>query len=109
MSNTPEQLKEIYERRFKNTQAYRFKVWQVLIERFFSKWIKKYSAVLDLGCGYGEFINNIDAAKKYAMDLNPATRGRISGDVQFIEQDCSQKWLLPDNEKLDLIFTSNFF
>jgi SAM-dependent methyltransferase len=109
MSNTPSQLTEIYERRFKNTHAYRFKVWQVLIKSFFSKWIKKNSTVLDLGCGYGEFINNIDASKKYAMDLNPATRTRIARDVTFIEQDCSSNWLLPDNEKLDLVFTSNFF
>jgi SAM-dependent methyltransferase len=109
MSNTPEQLTEIYERRFKNTQAYRFKVWRVLINNFFSKWIKKDNAVLDLGCGYGEFINNINVSKKYAMDLNPATRSRIAQDVTFIEQDCSSKWLLEDDERLDLVFTSNFF
>jgi SAM-dependent methyltransferase len=109
MSNTPSQLTEIYERRFKNTHAYRFKVWQVLISSFFSKWINKNGSVLDLGCGFGEFINNIQSAKKYAMDLNPATRERIGSDVQFIEQDCSSKWPLSESEKLDLVFTSNFF
>jgi len=109
MSNTPKQLTEIYERRFKNTHAYRLKVWQVLIKNFFSRWINKNGSVLDLGCGYGEFINNIQAQKKWGMDLNPATREKLNKDVQFIEQDCSSKWPLKESEKLDIIFTSNFF
>ena len=109
MSNTPEQLTEIYERRFKNTYAYRFEVWQVLISNFFSKWITKDGNVLDLGCGYGEFINNIQAKKKWGMDLNPATREKLGKDVQFIEQDCSMDWGELKNEQLDIIFTRNFF
>jgi len=109
MSNTPEQLTEIYERRFKSTHAYRFRVWQVLIKNYFSRWINKSGSVLDLGCGYGEFINNIQAEKKWGMDLNPGTRERLNKDIQFIMQDCSSKWPLSDSEKLDLVFTSNFF
>lgn len=109
MSNTPEQLTEIYERRFKNTHAYRFKVWQILISDFLLKWINKEGSVLELGCGYGEFINNIQAHKKWGMDLNPATKERLNKDVQFIEQDCSSDWGILENEQVDLIFTSNFF
>ena len=109
MSNTPEQLTEIYERRFRNTHAYLFSVWQILISDFFLKWINKEGGVLDLGCGYGEFINNIHARKKWGMDLNPATKERLNEDVQFIEQDCSSKWDFLENEQVDLIFTSNFF
>jgi SAM-dependent methyltransferase len=109
MSNTPEQLTEIYDRRFKNTHAYRLKVWQVMISNFFFKWINKDSSVLDLGCGYGEFINNIQARRKWGMDLNPATGERLNEDVEFIEQDCSSKWDALANEQVDLIFTSNFF
>lgn len=109
MSNTPEQLTEIYDRRFKYTHAYRFKVWQVLIDNFFCKWVNKKNSVLDLGCGYGEFINNINAHKKFGMDLNPATRKKLGVAVEFIEQDCSEEWGLPEREMLDLVFTSNFF
>jgi SAM-dependent methyltransferase len=64
--------------------------------------------LLDLGCGYGEFINQIQCAKKFAMDLNPEAPSRVAADVQCLLQDCSTTWALPDNS-LDVIFTSNFF
>jgi len=61
-----------------------------------------------LGAGYGEFINNIQCAEKYALDLNPDTAHRANTDVKAIQQDCSKPWPLPDNS-LDVVFTSNFF
>jgi len=64
--------------------------------------------VLDLGCGYGEFINNIAAARKWAMDLNPEARAHLKDEVEFVQQDCSQPSLVPDGS-LDVVFTSNFF
>jgi SAM-dependent methyltransferase len=106
MSNTPQQLTEIYERRFKDTQEYRGKVWKLLTSHFFNQWIKPNHHVLDLGCGYGEFINNITAEKKWGMDLNPASKGKLNPNVTFLEQDCSKQWNL---QGLDLVFTSNFF
>ena len=107
MSEQPNELTQIYERRFKEVEQYRNRIWQVLIGSFFSKWIRPDHAVLDLGCGFGEFINNVNAAKRYGMDLNPATAGKLSKDVSFLEQDCSELWNLPD-ASLDIVFTSNF-
>ena len=63
--------------------------------------------VLDLGAGWGEFIRHINAAHKFAMDLNPETGGRVSDDVTFLHQDCSRKWEM-ESDSLDVIFTSNF-
>ncbi len=94
--------------RFEATSAYRFAVWKVLTRDFFSRWIPKNSVVLDLGCGWGEFINQIDAAQKYGMDLNPASKEKLTPDVHLLPQDCSARWELPD-EHLDVVFTSNFF
>jgi SAM-dependent methyltransferase len=104
----PSELKAIYAERFSGTEAYRTKIWQILTSRFFSRWVKPSDTVLDLGSGYGEFINNVQAAKKYAMDLNPEARLRITPAIEFLEQDCSRPWALPDNA-LDVVFTSNFF
>lgn len=107
-ANPQEELVRIYANRFAETSAYRGRVWQVLVPQFFQQFISESGAVLDLGCGYGEFINNIRAGHKFAMDLNPDAKARLNPDVTFLQQDCSQKWLL-DADKLDLVFTSNFF
>lgn len=101
-------LNKIYQIRFSGLEEYRNAVWRTLVTNFFSKWIKRDSSVLDLGCGYGEFINNVCECQKHAMDLNPDTRGSLSEEITFHEQDCSEPWPI-EPESLDLIFTSNFF
>ena len=107
MAETTQDLQDIYRRRFSGTQAYRNRVWLVLTSSFFSRWIAPMDAVLDLGCGYGEFINNIRAGQKWAMDLNPEAPRHIGKDVRFLHQDCSAAWPLPE-ASLDAVFTSNF-
>jgi len=103
-----DQLTEIYSRRFDAHLEYRNKVWHVLAQRFFSRYINPDATVFDLGCGYGQFINNIHCAKKYAMDLNPNARRYLAPDVTFLQQDCSQPWKL-QADSIDVVFTSNFF
>ena len=101
-------LRRIYAQRFAANLDYRRHVWRVLIDSFFQQFIPPNAAVLDLGCGYGEFINQVRAATKYAMDLNPDAPRHLSDDVEFIRQDCSQPWSVEETS-LDVIFTSNFF
>jgi SAM-dependent methyltransferase len=103
-----ESLKREYRLRFSPLQQYRDRVWQVLTPDFFQRLVPPGAALLDLGSGWGEFINHIQAGQKYAMDLNPDGAERVGRDVQFLNQDCSQKWALPDST-LDVVFTSNFF
>jgi SAM-dependent methyltransferase len=100
-------LEKIYSARFSGQQAYRTHVWQILTSSFFSRWIRPTDAVLDLGCGYGEFSNNIAAGKKFAMDLNPSAQSYLAPEVQLLQQDCSLPWPLAD-QSLDVVFTSNF-
>ena len=101
-------LTRIYEKRFSGHENYRNRVWKILIKEFFSKWIKESDHILDLGCGYGEFINHISCEVRHAMDLNPKTKFLLDGDIMFHEQDCSSPWKIEPNS-LDLVFTSNFF
>lgn len=107
-AQTPVELSRVYARRFQDAAAYRQKVWQVLTREYFQSWVPRDGTVLDLGCGYGEFINNIVAARKFGMDLNPDTRDRLAPGTTFLEQDCSQRWNVPEGV-LDVVFTSNFF
>ena len=66
-----EELRRTYSIRFQGLEEYRNKIWKILVENFFGRWIPVDSSVLDLGCGYGEFINNVTANERHAMDLNP--------------------------------------
>jgi SAM-dependent methyltransferase len=111
MSNSvkdPTELQSIYEHRFTSMLTYRTAVWQVLTSAFFQKYVRADASVLDLGCGYGEFINHIKCGRKYGMDLNPRSPEFLAKDVKFLQQDCSVRWDLPD-ACLDVVFTSNFF
>ena len=104
--HTREDLMQLYRARFEGTAEYRSKVWNILT-RFFEQWIPPGSAVLDLGCGYCEFINKVRCQQKFGMDLNPDSV-RFAETARVFEQDCSRTWPLPA-DALDVVFTSNFF
>jgi SAM-dependent methyltransferase len=99
-------LDVIYKTRFHDQSEYRKKVWSILTQ-YFSRWIPPDSIVLDLGCGYCEFINQMRCRMKFGMDLNPEARKRASAEVQILEQDCSNPWTVPPGS-LTTVFTSNF-
>lgn len=103
-----DELEKTYQRRFSGMSAYRERVWSILTKDFFQRFIPEHGAVLDLGCGWGEFINQIQARRKFGMDLNPSTPQHLHPDVVLFHQDCSARWALEDRA-LDTVFTSNFF
>jgi SAM-dependent methyltransferase len=107
-ANSPEDLQRIYETRFRKNADYRQAVWRVLIADHFQRYMQANDAVLDLGCGYGEFINQVSCKTRLAMDLNPEAPKRVVAGVRCLLQDCSTKWPLEANT-LNLVFTSNFF
>ena len=101
-----DQLPARYRRRFEAEHANRQAVWRVLIDAWFSRYLD-VSAALDLGCGWGAFVNQIDVPTRYGIDLNPEAKRHVAPDVELISQPASQRWPLPDGS-LDLVFTSNF-
>jgi SAM-dependent methyltransferase len=102
-----DQLQLIYRRRFESEHEARCAVWRVLIDAWFSRYLRGADAVLDLGCGWGVFINQIDVPRRYAIDLNPDVRARLDDGVELIGRDAAARWALPD-DSLDVVFTSNF-
>jgi ubiquinone/menaquinone biosynthesis C-methylase UbiE len=101
-------LSEIYSHRF-GEMGYdrRDRVWKVLCRSFFDKRMVKDGSVLDLACGYGEFINNIDVKTKFAVDLNPDAAIHLSKNVHFTCTAADRLSFL-DNHLIDRVFTSNF-
>jgi len=63
--------------------------------------------VLEVGCGYGEFINNIQAGIKHGVDLNPDSPHFLTSDIQFHAASAAN--LAPiATDSIDVVFTSNF-
>jgi len=101
-------LRLIYENRFGASADYRDRVWKKLCRDFFQRYVPEDARILDVGAGWGEFINNVVAGQRMAMDMNPAVAERLESGVAFIQQDCCEPWAL-ESESLDVVFSSNFF
>lgn len=101
-------LQQEYQRRFQPLREYRRKVWRILVDEFFQKYVPPDSTVLDVGCGWGEFINQVKARRRLGMDLNPDSQQQLDPAVEFLRQDCSTPWPVAKNS-LDIVFSSNFF
>ena len=102
-----ETLQKEYANRFSGLETYRDHVWQVLCGSFFNRYVRPGDTVIDVGAGYGEFIRNIQAGTKHALDLNPDTASSVSPDTRFHQQDCSHPWPI-EAGSVDVVFTSNF-
>jgi ubiquinone/menaquinone biosynthesis C-methylase UbiE len=107
MTTQQDILQAEYRQRFTSAKEYRDRVWKTLCTDFFELTLPADAAVLDVGCGWGEFSNNFKARKKFAMDLNPDARERLNPEVEFLHQDCSQSWPVAPGS-LDCVFSSNF-
>jgi len=83
------------------------RLWKLLCREFFQKYIAADAAVLDIGAGYCEFINNIKAGAKYAVDLNPDTPRFAAPDVKVFIADATKLDFLEENI-IDIAFMSNF-
>ncbi len=103
-----EHQEAVYGRRFAGNEQRRSEVWQVLTRHYFQRWIAASDTVVDLGAGYCEFINNVSAKQKFALDSNPATTGKAARDVSVLSQAATSPWPLPANS-VNVVFTSNFF
>lgn len=85
----------------------RTKVWKAINE-YLQKFVPREATVLDLGCGYADFINGIKAKKKYAIDLNPEMARNIRDkETTFTAQSALDEFSLPDLSA-DVVFASNF-
>lgn len=100
-------LSIIYKHRFSDIKSHQ-SIWKILVNGFFQQFINKADTVLDVGCGYGEFINHVHCRKKVAIDLNPDSRKYLNKKVKFF-LGSSAKMDFIKTASADKIFVSNFF
>jgi ubiquinone/menaquinone biosynthesis C-methylase UbiE len=106
---TSDDLEKLYDTRFSEKERVRKdRVWKVLCESYFQQFVKEDGAVLDVACGLGEFVRHIRAARRVAVDINPAVARELPPDVEFI---CASAESIPSiaDRSIDVCFASNFF
>ena len=82
----------------------RARVWSALC-RHLQAHISEQGALLELGCGYGDFINQIRARKKFALDIHRVAQD-FAPDVSFLQGSALS---IPLAEaSIDVAFASNF-
>lgn len=104
-------LDALYASRFSENSpghlVWRRQVWAVLVRDFFSRWISRNSTVLDFGCGLGEFINSVEAARRIGVDLRHSVTEHLESGVEFVSADDSWPSRV-GRQKVDVVFCSNF-
>lgn len=99
----------IYRNRFpREVLARRSAVWRVLCQSWFVRYIPKDARVLEVAAGYCEFINNITARERVAVDLNPETRLYAAPDVMVHEIAAERLGEVVPPAHFDAVFMSNF-
>ncbi|MFT3802265.1 MAG: methyltransferase domain-containing protein [Burkholderiaceae bacterium] len=101
-------LSELYKIRFPEEElARKNAIWQVICGEYLQRFVRPSDTVVDVACGYGEFLNNIRAARKIAVDLNPDARKALQGPVEFNLRSATELGQVVKGEA-DIVFTSNF-
>ena len=102
-------VSKMYQCRFSKKEiAFKRELWKVLCTKVFQRYISPDSTVVDLGAGYCEFINNIKAGTKYAVDINVDTETYAGPDVtvRIARDNLFEKF---EDAYVDVVFASNFF
>jgi len=101
-------ITRLYRLRFSKDLEIRNAIWEVLCREFFQKYIRASDCVCDLGAGYCEFINNIKAKVKYALDINRETKKYAKDNINVVIASSTK---VPRNLTgiMDVVFASNFF
>jgi SAM-dependent methyltransferase len=99
----------IYRNRFpREVLSRRTATWKVLCDSWFSRYIPPGGRVLEVAAGYCEFINNIAAAERVAVDLNPETRHHAGPGVVVHEIAAERLGEVVRPAQFDAAFMSNF-
>ena len=83
-------------------------VWRALWRNYFRHRIAADDCVLDLGCGYGEFINNVTARRRIGLDAWDGIRRHLDPSVEAIVGSVTDLGGVADRS-VDFAFASNLF
>src|SRR5262245_13548593 len=83
-------------------------LWQTLCRHYFSRLIPPSACVLELGAGYGHFINHVKARRRIAVDAWSGFTGHVQPDVEARVGSVTDLSFL-EPASVDFVFASNLF
>jgi len=83
-------------------------LWESLWRFYFSRLIGRDDCVLDLGCGYGSFINSVSARRRIALDIWPEFAQWLRPGIEAVVGGLTDLNFLDDGA-VDFAFASNVF
>lgn len=88
--------------------ARRDTVWKALWRYYFRKIVPSDGCVLDMGCGYGEFINNVTARRRIGLDTWGGISEHLDPGVEPVVGSVTDLSGIEDGS-VDFAFASNLF
>lgn len=83
-------------------------LWRTLVEHYFQAQIPADACVLELGAGYGNFINNVRARRRIAQDQWPDFPRFLAPGVESHVGPVHELSFV-DDDSIDFVFASNLF
>jgi ubiquinone/menaquinone biosynthesis C-methylase UbiE len=83
-------------------------LWRTLVDCVFQKQIPPDATVLELGAGYGDFINSVKAKRRLAVDCWAGMTAHLEPGVEGLVTSVTQLDGVADNS-VDYVFSSNCF
>jgi len=103
------ELARLYSNRFSERErAQMAEFWKILCDDFLSRYVRPEDCVLDLAAGYCEFINNVRARRRIAVDANESARSAAAPGVEFVHAPSTDLAAIAA-ASIDVAFVSNFF
>jgi SAM-dependent methyltransferase len=103
-------LEQLYANRWTERERLaKSQLWKVLYDSFLSRYVPPGGAVLDIAAGYCDFINNVRAARRVAIDLNPEMTRMAAPGVETHLATLERIADVLEPGSIDLAFASNIF
>jgi cyclopropane fatty-acyl-phospholipid synthase-like methyltransferase len=88
-------------------QTNKRKFVQKKIINYLSNYLQKAETILDVGCGQGDFISQVEGTTLIALDIDPEAENYLSENIRFISGGIERLADL-DSNSIDVIWASNF-